>query len=201
MAKLYGLTTSDPVEAPMGIVSVSGSPIALPQGFTLPSGKTASIAGSLSVTGSTTLASLTVSGAATLSGSLTSTGFTISGQDTISSFRQGSFSATIAGFDGSPVSTTVWYTRIGNAVIFSIPAFSGTSNSTTMTVGSLPAEIAPLSTKVIPVIVRDNGVNSVGYVSIATNGLMTFAKDATGAVFTNSGTKGILAVSGSYVRD
>jgi hypothetical protein len=63
MAKLYGTTILDPVEAPLGIVGTPSTGVPLPQGFTVPSGKTGTISGTLSVTGSTTLAGVTVSGA------------------------------------------------------------------------------------------------------------------------------------------
>lgn len=68
MANLYGLTKTDPVNAPMGIVSTPGTAILLKEGFTVPSLKNGTIGGSLTVSGA-----LNVSGITTLSNTLNNT--------------------------------------------------------------------------------------------------------------------------------
>lgn len=68
MANLYGLTKTDPVNAPAGIVGTAGNPIVLKEGFSVPSLKNGTIGGSLTISGA-----LNVSGITTLSNTLNNT--------------------------------------------------------------------------------------------------------------------------------
>jgi len=199
MAKLFGNTNLDPVEAPLGIVSTSGNPVVLPQGFTLPVGKTAAIAGTLTVTGPTTLFSLVVTSVVTLPALTTSSVlFSELGSTALSSYSSGSFVGTVTGITG--VSTRTFnYVKIGNAVILSSSdGFSGVSNSVTMTITGMPVAIRPASLKQLRNIVIDGGINSTGRTDIQSDGTITFYKDVVGTVFTASGTKGILSLAGTY---
>ena len=69
MANLYGLTKTDPVNAPVGIVGTPGVAIVLKEGFTVPTLKNGTIGGNLTVSGA-----LNISGITTLSNTLNNTG-------------------------------------------------------------------------------------------------------------------------------
>lgn len=301
MANLYGVTKTDPVNAPVGVVGTPGVAVSLPQGFTVPSLKNGSIGGNLSVGGTltvsgiislsntlnntsniTNLSTLNVAGAATfsntiaisgkvnstvlpettttynlgstsfrwangyfstldvntinstttnVSGTLTvSTGLNVNGiteltgnltstaslipkelkfnnttyvhnsQNTVLDFfTQATFSGTITGCLTSP-SATITYSRIGNLVILSSSqTLEATSNATTMTITGLPAWLTPSTVKTMTHIVKDNGTLTQGRISVGTDGVLTFYKDAAGAAFTSSGTKGIIGLSCCYI--
>lgn len=101
----------------------------------------------------------------------------------------GSFTATAGGLTTSPTGT-IYYHRVGKTVTLSIPAISGTSNSTDFNLSTLPDILIPsqLQTTIAPVI--NNGVYSLSYVNINTSGYLVFLASLTGSSFTSSGTKG-----------
>lgn len=69
MANLYGLTKTDPVNAPIGVVGTPGVAVILPEGFSVPALKHGSIGGNLSIGGT-----LSVTGISTINNSLNVTG-------------------------------------------------------------------------------------------------------------------------------
>lgn len=89
MANLYGLTKTDPVNAPIGIVGSPGVAIILKEGFTVPSLKNGTIGGSLTVSGA-----LNVSGITTLSNTLNNT-TNITNLSTLNTSGVATFSGTV----------------------------------------------------------------------------------------------------------
>ncbi len=114
------------------------------------------------------------------------------GSNNISTEEHGTYTATLTGCTTSPTGT-VRYNRVGTMVVLHIPAISGTSNATTMTLTGTPAALAVgADTTAHAVFVTDNGTASIGTVSIdAATRTLTFGLGASSAAFTNSGTKGV----------
>lgn len=97
---------------------------------------------------------------------------------------------TLTGVD-STVTGSVTLRRTGTKVTLILPALSGTSNSTSMTITGLTG----LNTSTGGVLlcrVTDNGTTQLGIVTVGSSTL-TFGVGAAGGAFTNSGTKGIPA--------
>lgn len=90
MANLFGLTKTDPVNAPAGIVGEPGVAIILKEGFSVPELKNASIGGSLSVSGA-----VNISGITTLSNTLNNTANTTN-LSTLNVSGAASFSSTVS---------------------------------------------------------------------------------------------------------
>jgi hypothetical protein len=132
MAKIYGATKLDPVNAPIGIVS-DGVAVILPQGFTIPAGKDAAIGRNLTVGGS-----LSVTGTITLSGAVN----TISNTTNLSTLNVSSaatFSSTIA-INGSINSNVVPDSNVRNFGSLSVrwgTGFFSTVNATAITADTL----------------------------------------------------------------
>jgi hypothetical protein len=101
----------------------------------------------------------------------------------------GSFTGTFTGFTTTVTGTCVW-ARIGNLVMLIIPAVSGTSNATSMSMTGLPAEISSSVTQWNPTNVTNNGAAVAGICTISSSSI-AFAVGAGGTAFTASGTKGI----------
>lgn len=80
----------------------------------------------------------------------------------------------------------------GSVVVINFSGAGATSNSTTMTLGTLPVYLRPTRSQNFRFPVIDNGVNLDGLLQIASTGVMTFFKDINGSAFTNSGTKGLV---------
>lgn len=108
-----------------------------------------------------------------------------------------SFTATATGMTTSPTGT-VKYVNMGSSVTINIPAITGTSNTTALTLTGMPTAIAPSSDTDVLYRVVDSGTNYVGLARIKTTGTIEFYKDVNGAAFTASGTKGVNAYSLSY---
>jgi hypothetical protein len=74
---------------------------------------------------------------------ITSTG-ALTGDTLVSSkfYEEGSFTGTLTGCTTSPTGT-VKYVRVGKVVHLKIPAITGTSNTTAMTITGMPASIYP----------------------------------------------------------
>lgn len=103
----------------------------------------------------------------------------------------GSFTGTLTGLTTSPT-TSIYYRKVNNIITLAITPQSGTSNSTAFTITGLPADLQASSDGVfIPVLVKDNGADAFGIVSISDSGTITFGKGAAIGGFTASGTKGI----------
>lgn len=112
----------------------------------------------------------------------------------------GTFTGTLTGMTASVTGTCSW-TRNGNQVILTIPAMTGTSNSTSMTMTGIPAAINPALAKEIPIAgLEDNTVASLSGSVIVTAanqlnfqlGVVSGTKVQNGNTsFTAAGTKGI----------
>lgn len=112
-------------------------------------------------------------------------------------FAEGSFTATLTGCTTSPTGT-VYYVRQGKQVTLNVPAISGTSNTTAATLTGLPATLYPARAETVLARITDNGTTTVGLAVIGTDGTITLYASAAAAAFTNSGTKGVAAVSLTY---
>jgi hypothetical protein len=108
-------------------------------------------------------------------------------------FRSGTFTGTFTGFTGS-VTGTVYYTRTGSSVTMTLPAVTGTSNTTAMTMTGIPSIIQPNSTAgaLTPLAqLEDNtAVVTTGVLVSVTAGTATFYNAHSASGFTGSGTKG-----------
>ena len=105
----------------------------------------------------------------------------------------GIFTGTLTGCTTSPTGTCIW-TKMGNLVTIQIPAVTGTSNTTSMTMTGTPAEIQPTHAQNLPCIfLEDNSGAINGSVQMAANGTITFYNGTSngGTSFTAAGTKGI----------
>jgi hypothetical protein len=116
------------------------------------------------------------------------------GNETLSTYDEGSFVGTPTGFSGAttPATITVYYTLIGKQVTLRIAALSGTSNATSFTITGLPTALIPARDQdtVLPVY-RDNGtLASPGFCRVTAAGLIELGTVLFGA-WTNSGTKAI----------
>lgn len=109
-----------------------------------------------------------------------------------------SYTATATGMTTSPTGA-VLYSIVGNMVTLDIPAISGTSNAITFTLAGMPTILRPESDKNVFVVVVNNGTTTAGLATIKTTGVIELSNSLdTGTAFTNSGTKGINAISVSY---
>lgn len=98
--------------------------------------------------------------------------------------------ATLSGCTTSPTGT-VTVRRSGTKTSLLLPAISATSNTTALSLTNMAGlNFSSGGTMLCRVI--DNGTTQLGIASIGTNSI-TFGVGAAGAVFTNSGTKGIPA--------
>lgn len=110
------------------------------------------------------------------------------------------FTGAFTGFSGSVTGTVRW-DRHGNVVTITLPAVSGTSNTSTMTMTGMPVEIVPGGyQQVFPLVVVDGGVNKLGIASIESDGTVYFYSTIAAGPFVNSGTKGVAFTSSlSYI--
>ena len=102
----------------------------------------------------------------------------------------GSFTITGNGFSGS-VTGTAEYNVNGKIAILSLPALSGTSNSTSFTLSGLPNILVPTSSRnVAAVQVTNAGVGSLGSLTVNTNNTITVSSGLLGSLFGALLTKG-----------
>lgn len=108
-------------------------------------------------------------------------------------FASGTFVATYSGFS-SPPNTTISYSVSNGIVLISLPSFStGTSNSAGFTFDGMPAALRPSAqcdTTVIGLIDNGAALTTPSLVQIAISGTVSLYKDASGATWTPSGSKG-----------
>jgi hypothetical protein len=114
----------------------------------------------------------------------------------------GSYTGTLTGISGTDPTQTINYVRVGSLVTLNIPnagsGFSGTSDSTSMTITGMPVAIRPSAARVCPFpAVGDNG-NLIGdgeavWAEVGTGGTITFYINGSSTGFTASGTKGTSA--------
>lgn len=109
--------------------------------------------------------------------------------------HSGEVQLTATGFSGAAPTANCFFTAKQNEVTLFIPGFSGTSNATTMTLGTLPTYLRPTRAQNFLRPITDNGVNAVALIQVGTSGVITMFKDINGGAFTNTGTKGY---SGPY---
>lgn len=124
----------------------------------------------------------------------------------IATSLDGFFTGTFTGFSGA-TTAQVQYQAIGlptalgvaGLVILTIPAFTGTSNATTMTMTGIPSYLAATTGQLCHVFVTDNGSNVAGNARIVTSAAqtLTFGVGAAIGGFTGSGTKGF---PGEYIQ-
>jgi hypothetical protein len=110
---------------------------------------------------------------------------------------KGSYTGSLTGCTTSPTGS-ISYTRQRDLVELSLPAISGTSNTTAATITGMPAQIRPATTRIVPVRIQDNGTVSFGLASIDSAGTITLSVGASAGAFTNTGTKGVAATTLSY---
>ncbi len=103
------------------------------------------------------------------------------------------------GLSGSPTATAKYY-RHGNIVILSIPAWSGTSDSTTFQVTGLPTSIRPSSARLVGAVnITNGGIRGLGSCQVNTDGTITFSAGVLGTVFSALLGKGVDAVDVAYL--
>jgi hypothetical protein len=107
------------------------------------------------------------------------------------------YTATLTGCTTSPTGT-VAYEKIGTIVVLSIPGITGTSNATSATLTGAPAAIRPTNSQTMLMRVIDNAAGSIGTAVMDSAGTITLGLGITGSSFTNSGTKGTLALTLAY---
>lgn len=108
-----------------------------------------------------------------------------------------SFTVGITGLTTSP--TVSWKYQIANNIVTVFAqTLNGTSNSTACTITGLPTIIRPINTQTVWCLVQDSGsyFASRGYVD--SSGVITLAKDSSGAIFTNTGSKGFIGSTLTY---
>lgn len=129
--------------------------------------------------------------------------FTTANTATIANQYTGNFTGTLTGMTASTTGQ-VLYLKIGRVVYLYIrTGFTGTSNTTAMTMTGLPSEVQPANLKDAPCLVKDNGNNDCGAIAKIFGDTITFYIAKSNAVanyvqnlstgFTNSGAKGLLS--------
>lgn len=112
------------------------------------------------------------------------------------------FTATQTGY-ASPPTASAKYLLSGRVVALRLPAQTGTSNSTALTITGLPAAARPTVAQTVLCLTTDNGTATISVATIGTNGTITFgltvANLTTG--YTASGTKAIPAQTLVYCLD
>jgi hypothetical protein len=104
----------------------------------------------------------------------------------------------ITGLTTSP--TALWKYTVANGIVtLFAQALNGTSNSTACTITGLPALIRPTNSQTVTVIIQDNtSTQQLSKGVVDSSGVITLSRDASGAVFTNVNTKGILSCTITY---
>jgi len=118
--------------------------------------------------------------------------------DLINDRSTSSFTPGWTGFSSNPTGT-ITYIDFGNYVmLFRYSAMTGTSNQNYMTATGLPSALRPANNIVVPTTIVNNGLSSVGMVTINSSGVITFTtlSDVSGIVqaingFVTSGSKGL----------
>lgn len=106
---------------------------------------------------------------------------------------QGTFTATLTGFATPPTATAVW-TRIGNLMMLTIPAMSGTSNAAALTITGLPTICKPARTvgPAVSQCFENSGSFTTITVSctVSTAGVITFFLNDSSSAWASTGGKG-----------
>ena len=111
-------------------------------------------------------------------------------------YANGTFILELGGLS-EPARATMHWTANGRTIHLSLSdeALVGKSNSTSLIATGLPTHLAPTARRSIVTCVIDNDTRSLAEVTIDPQGSIVFAKDAKGAAFTASGTKGLPAAT------
>ena len=146
-----------------------------------------------------TISELTSAAGVTIDGVLLKDGGINFGDESLSEYDEGTFTATLTGCTTSPTAN-VTYVKVGRMVTISIPTLTGTSNTTACTLTGMPAALyAAVANVSQHARVIDNGNNvTTGVMIMGATGTITMFTTAAGGAFTNSGTKGVDAVSITY---
>lgn len=109
------------------------------------------------------------------------------------------FTMGVTGLTTSPTATAS-YQKLANHVMLSIPALSGTSNSTSFTLTGLPAAIQPSAARNIPAVQVTSGALAVlGSATVNTNGTVTLSAGLLGTLFSAVLGKGVAAQEIAYL--
>lgn len=109
-----------------------------------------------------------------------------------------SFTGTLTGMSGATTGT-VTMKKMGNYAVMTA-TITGTSNANTMTMTGLPSYWQPVQDQLVPCVLEDNGVNTLGAARITPgSGTVTFHRSVVSGTsvtysttgFTTSGTKGL----------
>ena len=128
------------------------------------------------------------------------TAVAVADANTLDDYEEASFTGTLTGCTTSPT-TTVYLTKIGNAVIFHFAGdLTGTSNASgNKTITGMPAAYFPARAVNFTTPVKDNGGAFVyGQVFLDTSGVFQVTIDAGANGFTATGTASVKKMSGSY---
>ena len=117
--------------------------------------------------------------------------FSLTALQNAATVSSGSFTATLTGVSGS-VTGTAYYSRVGPNVLVTIPALSGASNSTSLTVTGLPATLYPPRVSTSPLIFAENSGAAVNaFCQLTTGGVFQYSTNSGVSGWTNDGlTKG-----------
>lgn len=110
------------------------------------------------------------------------------------------FVGTYTGMTGS-VTGTIRYVLQGRQVTLYLPATTGTSNTTAMTITGMPSSLYPNREQNMWGLVVDNGSTTLGAIRVSTGGTISAFVGASLANFTGSGTKGTAAATVTYSLD
>ena len=86
------------------------------------------------------------------------------------------------------------YIKQGQSVTLQLTPFTGTSNSTSLTVGTLPVGLRPYNPVNALAVVYDNGVTYLGRIYVNSTGVISFYKDFNAGAFNSSGSKGLASI-------
>lgn len=116
------------------------------------------------------------------------------------SAASGSYTGDVTGFT-VPIQVTIFWLKVGSLVTLLIPAFTGTSNATSLTITGAPASIRPITNPAGSVVcfpMLSNGSQVTGEVFMDVNGVLQFRRDNSLVAWSSMGTKALDAVPMQY---
>lgn len=172
----------------VGLADGSGTPL-----YTI-TGSPVTVSGNLTFTLKTQNANLVLAGPST--GGAAQPTFRALATADLPSYGDSSFTVTGTGFAATAPTGTAYWARYGNIVVLNLPAFNGTSNSTSFGLTGLPAAIQPPRPNNVAVnFLEDNGAATTGAAQINGSAITFFKGTSTSASWTASGTKGLSAAN------
>lgn len=132
-------------------------------------------------------------------GTVSTTSLTLNSGTALTTYEEGTFTATVTGMTGT-VTGTARYVVVGKNVLIDLPSYvTGTSNSVGMTITGLPSVAQPTATrKANPTWCINNGSDVCAYTSVS-GGTISLYPIPSGE-WTASGTKGIHGGTISYYK-